>query len=802
MKRITLSLLAVLFFCFLFTGRVSASHYAGCDLTYTCIGGNDYLVTLTFYRDCSGISAPSSVTIQFQSSCGSFSSTFQQVGPGVEVTPTCPGQVTTCGGGSLYGLQRYIYQGQVTMVPCANWTISWTDCCRNPSNTIQNPTSTDWYIPATLNNAAAPCNSSPTFTNMPATIICNGQNFCYNHGALDPDGDSLVYSLVSPFQALSTPVNYMGGYSATNPLPSNPAVNINPVTGDICMTPTANIIAVVGVRVDEWRRVNGVPTKIGSIIRDMQINVITCNNLLPTLAGINPNATQWDPNDTTYAVEICLGDTVAFSIFGHDGNTPPNNINITWNSGIPDGSWSVTGNGTPNAVGHFFWIPSSSEISNVPHCFTATVQDDACPYVGQQTFSYCITIKGINVELHPEEDSLLCMGESYYIYAHGDTNAINFYWYVDGNAATPVNDTTFLISSTSLGPGNHTISVKVDDGSMTICPGYDDVQITVVPQPDVNLGPPQIACSGQTVTLDAGPGAVYVWSPGGQNTQTIGVTSTGIYSVLVDGGQGTRCIDTGSVYIRFLQRPNVNLGPDLCITQPTTLDAGFPGFHYQWNTGDTTQIVNVPYSGLYVVTVSELFGHNCDDRDSVVVVINPVPTLIIGSDTSMCSHHTINLYARDIEGYLDNPNYVYSYYWTLSGAPVSSSRSLSLTCVPAGFHEIKLAVTGCVVTDTTRNLETKFCYLELPNIITPNGDDKNDKFEITGIEYFPNSTMLIYNRWGKKIFESTNYNNDDQCWDARNLADGVYYFVLKVNYGAQNSCMEAKDFSGTITVIR
>ncbi len=806
MKK-TIYFLSIVFMLILGSSKQSsASHYAACDLTYTCLGGNDYLVTLTFFRDCSGISMTSSLTVYFNSSCSNFSSSFPLVGSGVEVTPTCPGQSTTCSGGSLYGLQRYVYQKQVTIPPCANWTIYHSDCCRNPSNTLDDPTSMYYYIPATLNNLAAPCNSSPSFTNMPATVICQGQNFCYNHGAIDPDGDSLVYVLTSPFEAAGDPIDYMGGYSGTNPLPSSPPVSVDPVTGDVCMNPTSQIIAVIGVRVEEWRRINNVPTMIGSILRDMQVNVIACNNLLPIIAGINPNATQYSTADSIYHIEACLGDTVAFRVYPYDGNVPAQNLTLSWNSGIPDGQWGVTDNGTPNAVGHFFWIPTSGFISNVPVCFTVNVKDDNCPYIGQQTFSYCITIKGIVVDLYPPGDSLLCMGESYQIFAHGDTNVVNYQWFIDGVAATPVNDTTFNINSTTLGPGVHTIGVRVDDGSTTLCPGYDAVTINVVPQPDVNLGPDQIVCEGQTVTLNPQTtGQNYLWYPNGEITPTLDVTTTGIYGVWVDGGNNTRCQDTGSVYIRFLDMPTVNLGPDTCITAPITLDAGYPGYEYNWTTGASSQTINVTVSGTYVVTVSEEFGHGCDDRDTITIALNPIPDLKISSDLfgydaiNICSHHTVNLTVNDEDGYLDNPNYVYTYYWPGNGA---STRTVALTCLPEGPNDIKVYVTGCTVEEAVKTVTTRLCSLELPNVFTPNDDQYNQFLKITGIEDFPNSTLQVFNRWGKKIFESKNYNNSDNAWDGGNQADGVYYYVLTVNYGGENNCMEARNYNGTITIIR
>ena len=200
-----------------------------------------------------------------------------------------------------------------------------------------------------------------------------------------------------------------------------------------------------------------------------------------------------------------------------------------------------------------------------------------------------------------------------------------------------------------------------------------------------------------------------------------------------------------------------------------------------------------------MVTVAEELGHGCDDIDTIKIALNPVPTLTIGGDTTMCSHHVFRLTARDVNGYLDDPDYVYTYFWPGSG---EHTRSISLTCLPEGSNDIKLIVTGCTVVDTIRKVESKLCGLEMPNVITPgNTDGKNDRFEIKGIEAFPNSTMQIYNRWGKKIFESKNY-NADTYWDGENAAAGVYYYVLTVNYGTENTCLEARNFNGTITIIR
>ncbi|RLD63770.1 MAG: hypothetical protein DRI84_09295, partial [Bacteroidetes bacterium] len=312
----------------LFSGikESQATHLAGADLTYTCLGGNTYLITSTFYRDCSGAGAPTTQTISFNCSSNpafNFTATLQRIpGTGQEITPGCSASPTRCSGTQYnsYGVQEYIFQGTVTLAPCNSWTIQTGSCCRNTVSTVSGQGS--WTMLARLNNLSAPCNSSPTFSNKPVAIVCNNQSFCFNHGALDPDGDSLVYSFYSPFTNYPASVPYIGGFSATNFLTSSTPITIDPVTGDICFTPSAILSTVTGVKVDEYRNINGTPTLIGTVYRDLQMKIVQCNNQIPILSGMDTTLSHtYNPNDTTYRIDVCLSnDPITFDINGFDAD--------------------------------------------------------------------------------------------------------------------------------------------------------------------------------------------------------------------------------------------------------------------------------------------------------------------------------------------------------------------------------------------------------------------------------------------------------------------------------------------------
>ncbi len=360
-----------------------------------------------------------------------------------------------------------------------------------------------------------------------------------------------------------------------------------------------------------------------------------------------------------------------------------------------------------------------------------------------------------------------------------------------------INDSTIRIVPDSGGSFQYTVTV-VDAFGCT----YDTtLTLEVVETPSVDLGNDTILCgNGIIYNLDAGPGDHYLWSTSSLN-ETIPVTSTGYYSVTVENYNASSvltCADADTIYVKMLALPSVDLGPDICSNIPITLDAGNIGFNYMWNTGatDTNQTLYVAQSGTYSVSVAEEYGFNCESISDINVTILPVPDISIGRDSTICRHHTININVTDTYGYLTDFDYTYFWYPFAKTDPY-----LTLSWLDPGTYPIIVEVTGCpadVVRDTML-LTVEPCDLVIPNIITPNGDGKNEKFYIPNVEYYPNSTMVIYNRWGRKVFESTNYQGD---WDGENCADGVYFWVFTINYGDRGNGTEYKQQNGTITVLR
>ena len=83
----------------------------------------------------------------------------------------------------------------------------------------------------------------------------------------------------------------------------------------------------------------------------------------------------------------------------------------------------------------------------------------------------------------------------------------------------------------------------------------------------------------------------------------------------------------------------------------------------------------------------------------------------------------------------------------------------------------------------------------IPNVITPDGDGLNDRFEIKGLDKFVENEIVIFNRNGDHVYERKNYQNE---WAADGLVSGTYFFVLRT----VDRQGKSHEFKGWIQVIK
>jgi hypothetical protein len=373
---------AVAFFSFGIQ-RTYATHAAGGNITYTHLNGNNYSIRLTFYRDCFGINPNLPVEVKINSATCNQHTTLilpPLPGTGQEITHPCPNHQTTCTGGTEPGIQKWEFEATYAFpAQCTDWDITIAIAARNGAiTTLQNPGADSLFIEAQLDNSVFD-NNSPQFSVDPIVFVCIGQQFTFNNGAIDPDGDSLVYSFITPRNSNNLPVVYNVGYSVLNPISSLPPVSIDPVTGDVVMNATTPEVGVMAILILEYR--NGV--LIGTVMRDIQIYTVACTNSLPTVSGIN--------GTTNYSMTACAGTNICFDLLSNDQDVGQV-LTMTWNSGV---SGSFTPQGSPHPTGHFCWATQPGDARPAPYTFTVTIEDDNCPAHGAQVFSYSITLTGL-----------------------------------------------------------------------------------------------------------------------------------------------------------------------------------------------------------------------------------------------------------------------------------------------------------------------------------------------------------------------------------------------------------------------
>lgn len=270
--------------------RSNATHIIGGELYYDCLGGNTYRLTLKVYRDCNPLTAayddPAYISIWDGSATPTFIDTVAIAFPGAVILPIISSDPCFIAPSGVC-VEEAIYTTIVTLPASpSGYVFAYQRCCRNNSiiNIITPGSQGTTYTEAVPDTDL--CNNSPRYNNFPPIALCNNQPLVFDHSATDPDGDSLVYYICSPYNGAefgvaqppitsAPPFNlipFQPPFTAINPITGTPPLAIDPVTGILTITPTQLGQFVVGICCDEYR--GGV--RIGTHTRDFQFNVTNC----------------------------------------------------------------------------------------------------------------------------------------------------------------------------------------------------------------------------------------------------------------------------------------------------------------------------------------------------------------------------------------------------------------------------------------------------------------------------------------------------------------------------------------------
>ncbi|MBQ20608.1 MAG: hypothetical protein CMD31_07615, partial [Flavobacteriales bacterium] len=682
----------ILFVAIISSGYLFASHLVGGSLGYEYMGqvgaNYRYKIILTVYNNCDNNSqipipvASHNVSIYQQDIGGNpmgggNKSLFQTVSvPIVDSNLVQPPVSSGCAVGQSVCIYKAVYETLVDLPLNFNgYHLYFENFARNAAITnLLNPGGTAMafhaYIAPSLVN-----NSSPVFQDDPVPFLCVNDTVSILNTAIDPDGDQLIFSFVTPFQGAGQApsplpwtipaVNYNGGYSTAQPFGAGGFSFINGATGlTQYMSPTTGNF-VVAVEIREYRNGN----LIGVSRRDLQLLVITCPpNPAPNLSNTGGSGV------TQYTISEC--DNLTFPITFTDPNGDSLTLTATGqifdpNFMNPPATINSPVTGAATVTSNFSWTAPCGSAQALPYQFSVSATDDGCP---PKTTN---EVYQITVEPPTPPDTIIgpltvCPNTTA-SYTTSPISGYTFNWVVTGGTVASGQGTdSITVNWGSSGTGTITLNSLNGCG----CPSdVISISVNILPSPFADAGNDTTICLGDSVQLGGSPtgpgGSTITWSPTtGLSNPNIAnpiafPSSTTTYIVSVDNGI---CPTTDTVTV-FVGSALINAGNDttMCIGDSVQLSAT-GGVSYSWSptTGLSNPNIANPIAfpnttTTYVVTVTDSLS--CTGVDSITVTVVSPPVITITNDTTICDGACVQLNATGGTSYswspttgLSNPN--------------------------------------------------------------------------------------------------------------------------------------------------
>jgi gliding motility-associated-like protein len=336
----------------------------------------------------------------------------------------------------------------------------------------------------------------------------------------------------------------------------------------------------------------------------------------------------------------------------------------------------------------------------------------------------------------------------------------------------------------NLAPGPYVLQITDANG----CLITDSLQVESIPIPMPDLGPAeQSVCEEDTLTLQVAlsPGSQASWSTGATG-DTIQVVEPGIYSVSVRNTFG--CIRSDTVLVRSGVELSIQLESDeLEVCPGGSLQLVVSGGDtYAWDappgTLDDPSSETPIFSGDSSTLLTVVAKSDCAIDSLLIPIYVYEITANAGPDTCIGPGDDLELFAQGglFYEWLDNP------------FPVSDPTIPNPTVTPENSttYRVRISdVNGCVTEDAVQVLlaEDPLTAIVPINLITPNGDGKNDILTFANIEKYGFNSLKIYNRWGELVYQRINYMQDadrfDGTHDGRPLPAGNYFYTLRFRTG-------------------
>jgi gliding motility-associated-like protein len=356
------------------------------------------------------------------------------------------------------------------------------------------------------------------------------------------------------------------------------------------------------------------------------------------------------------------------------------------------------------------------------------------------------------------------------------------------NANTIVVNTAgwYKVSGTGLGGCNVRDSVEVFEYVIT-------TPVISAPQNEICEGGNPVLIATNSI------GTNYNWNYNSllasSGTQSFfNATSPGNYNVTVSFSNGcsansnTISLNAGTPPVFSIVASPNSLA---CIGDPILLSAQTNIQNVVWSTGEINRDIFVFISGDYEATVIDNSG--CKSTESITITFSEFPEVDAGPDNkATCFSNAI------IKGKAEG-----NYYWSINGIDIGE-ENLKFEFITDKTQKLVLHAenNGCFATDTVSVIFEACNNLFVPNSFTPNGDNKNDIFIPVGKD-ISTFKMIIFNRFGEEIFNSTDINNG---WDGTNKGKpcqfGIYIWYIEAFDSKENLLKSGNSSYGKVLLER
>lgn len=672
-------------------GLSHATHLIGGNMSYedlgpssTFPGNREYRIRFQAYMDCNSVNWPntfpepnidigiyegsiSDVDVDFVSTA-----TMDTVSVGVvdpNLPPGCSFSTSNC-------VALVEYSTIVSLAPSnEGYHILYDRCCRpggivNLDNSGAQALTYKVFIPSDGSGNLLP-NSSAAFNDTLVSFICEDDTTFIPNSAIDPDGDSLVYSLEQPYDGNTSSASPGPAYSSPNfdPYPNPPNLvtwgpgfstnqifgntgfqSINPTTGTTQFGASNPGNYAAAVEIKEYR--NG--QLISVTRRDIQLLVVQCPP--------NPNPAQDTSNLDTTALspveyQVTAGDSFCIDLdyFDEEGDSlfmsatgnifDPNLVSPSANILAPlSGDSAITT--------QLCWQTTCAQGRNAPYTFNVAVRDNGCP---PKTFTqnYAIDVQPFEINQEIQGPELVCSGQSQETYSLPNIQGATYNWTVNGGNIISGSGTNQL----EINWTGNTGSVQATVTSNNSCVVNKSLSV-IITQVFANAGQDTSICFGDTTTIGGGSlgvGETVSWTPtaGLSNPNVLfpDASPTGSTDYVLEITDSNSCSTTDTVTVIINRPDTLDLSTNyfLCPGDTLELNPDVPSFIWTSNyfiSNQTTIPTRFfpPNDTTYYVDYIDTNG--CAATDSINVVTQPEVPTNAGPDRAICVGGSILLGAN------------------------------------------------------------------------------------------------------------------------------------------------------------